>query len=97
MSDPLRNIPNIEDAEPMEPRRQMSAQEEQAFLKAPYYAMKAKMELAFEQVFTELYASLLEKNQQVEVLSKELAELKQKVTKKEQKVTKSGSNPQNVK
>jgi len=87
MSNPLNNIPNIEDAEPIEPRRQMSAQEEQAYLKAPYYAMKAKMELAFEQVFTELYATLLEKTQQVEVLSKELAELKQKVTKKQQKVT----------
>jgi len=85
MSKPIfTDIPNIEDAEP---RRQMSAQEEQAFLKAPYYAMKAKMELAFEQVFTELYATLLEKTQQVEVLSKELAELKQKVTKKQQKVT----------
>jgi len=92
MSNPLNNIPNIEDAEPIERRRQMSAQEEQAFLKAPYYSMKAKMELAFEQVFTELYATLLEKTQQVEVLSKELAELKQKVTKKQQKVT--NTNPQ---
>ena len=94
MSDPLRNIPNIEEEDKAEPqRRPMSSQEEQAYLKAPYYANKAKMELAFESVFTEMYASLLEKTQQVEVLGKELAELKQKVTKKEQKVTKSGSNP----
>ena len=84
MSNPLTKIPNIE--EEIQNQRQMTAEEEQAMIKAPYYAMKAKMEIAFESVFVQLYATVVEKNEQIKHLTLELAEFR-KVTKTQPNVT----------
>jgi len=78
----LDKIPNIE--EPLE--RQMSSGEEQAIIKAPFYAKKAQMELAFEAVFAQLYSTILQDKETIKQLGKELVNLR-KVTKGEQNVT----------
>lgn len=86
----LEKIPNIEEEGN---DRQMSGQEERAIIKAPYYAQKAQMEMAFEQVFAQLYATILQDKEQIRTLTLELAKLK-KVTKTQPNVTNPSPNPQ---
>lgn len=69
---PLTKIPNIE--EPT--TQQMSAVEELAIIKSGYYSIRATLELQFEQTVGRLYAQLLEKNQIISTLQKEIAILK---------------------
>lgn len=83
----IENLRNIE--EDVQQSRQMSSLEEQAYLKAPWYSKKAQMELAFESMFMQLYTTIVEKNQVIQEMIKELAELK-KVTKTQQTVTNLG-------
>jgi len=86
MSDPLKKIPNIE--EPLKNERQITSQEEQILIKASFYAKKAQMELAFEAVFAELYATILQDKETIKQLGKELVELRN-VAKKQPNVTES--------
>jgi len=72
---PLTKIPNIE--EPM--NQQMSAVEELAIIKSGYYSIRATLELQFEQTVGRLYAQLLEKNQIISTLQKEIANLKKQL------------------
>lgn len=72
---PLTKIPNIE--EPM--NQQMSAVEELAIIKSGYYSIRATLELQFEQTVGRLYAQLLEKNQIISTLQKEIAILKKQL------------------
>jgi len=76
---PLDKIPNIE-----EPTNQkMSAQEELAIIKSGYYSVRASLDLNFEQTIGQLYAKLLETNQIVSALQKEIIDLKKKLTEAE--------------
>jgi len=72
---PLTKIPDIE--EPM--NQQMSAVEELAIIKSGYYSIRATLELQFEQTVGRLYAQLLEKNQIISTLQKEIANLKKQL------------------
>jgi len=85
----LEKIPNIEEEGN---DRQMSGQEERAILKSPFYDKKAMMEMAFEQVFAQLYATILQDKETIRTLTLELAKLK-KVTKTQQSVADQGNNP----
>jgi len=76
---PLDQIPNIE--EPT--NQQMSAVEELAIIKSGYYSVRATLDLNFEQTVGQLYAKLLEKNQIVSALQKEISDLKIKLDKAE--------------
>jgi len=71
---PLEQIPNIE--EPI--NQKMSAQEELAIIKSGYYSVRASLDLSFEQTIGQLYAKLLETNQIVSALQKEITDLKKK-------------------
>lgn len=76
---PLDQIPNIEEATP----QQMSAVEELAIIKSGYYSIRATLELQFEQTVGRLYQQLLEKNQIISALQKEISDLKIKLNEAE--------------
>jgi len=86
----LEKIPNIEEDERPQ---QMTGQEERAILKSPFYDKKAMMEMAFEQVFAQLYATILQDKETIRTLTLELAKLK-KVAKTQPNVTNPSPNPE---
>jgi len=72
---PLTKIPNIEEPTP----QVLTPQDEISLIKSGYYSARATLDFQFEQTVGQLYQQLLQKNEIVSALQKEIANLKKQL------------------